>query len=204
MLRGQSFVVIDLISLLDRAATDAILASLRALGAALDTVRTMPAADLGDLHMDPPAPIPATIEGASLRALPPEALDALLDASGPAIDTDLLAVELRHLGGALSPGRRLGRGPLPGLDGEVVWLAAAVTPDAAAVASATAQMARIRSALAAWEAEHTCANFTESSRPPSAFFDEAMLTRLRAVRATYDPTGVVRAHHPVTTRGEAL
>ncbi len=53
MLRGQSFVVIDLISLLDRAATDAILASLRALGAALDTVRTMPAADLGDLHMDP-------------------------------------------------------------------------------------------------------------------------------------------------------
>jgi FAD/FMN-containing dehydrogenase len=196
-LRGRSFAVVQFVSLLDDAATDDLLAPLRARGPALDTMRPTGTVELGELNMDPPAPIPAAADGYSLAALTSETVDALVAVAGPDSDVTLLAVEMRHLGGAIIPDRVRDRGALNGLPGEIVWFAAGVTPDAASVVDARAQIERIGAALAPWAADRTYANFAESARPASAFFDDATLQRLRAVKATYDPAGLVRAHHPI-------
>jgi FAD/FMN-containing dehydrogenase len=58
-MRGRSLVSVELVSLLDAQATDALLAPLRALGPETDTVAECPVRALTDLHMDPPGPTPA-------------------------------------------------------------------------------------------------------------------------------------------------
>ena len=56
-LRGQSFVVIDVIHLGAPAEADALLAPLRALRPVTDTIETIPAGRLSHLHMDPEQPV---------------------------------------------------------------------------------------------------------------------------------------------------
>ncbi len=196
-LRGGSFAVVQFVSLLGVDDTDTVLAPLRALSPTLDTLRPTTTVELGDLNMDPPAPVPATADGGSLAALPAEAVDALLTVTGPDSGYSLLSVELRHLGGALEPGRIADRGALDGLVGDVVWFAVGITPDPTTVLDAATQIDRVRHALAPWTADSTYANFAETPRPASTLFDDATLQRLRAVKATYDPTDLIRAHHPV-------
>src|SRR4051812_6732213 len=101
-LRGRRVVMIEVTHSGTAEEAAALLAPLRALAPALDTVRTLPTAALGRLHgpeLSPaaPSPGPATGENALLADLPDEALDALLAGAGW-----LSTVELRHLGGALS------------------------------------------------------------------------------------------------------
>jgi FAD/FMN-containing dehydrogenase len=196
-LRGRSFAVLQFVSLLDAAGTDAVVAPLRALAPTLDTLRPTTTVELGDLNMDPPAPVPATGDGGSLAALPAEAVEALLTATGPDSEFSLMSVELRHLGGALAPGRITGRGALDGLPGEVVWFVVGITPDPTTVLDAAMQIDRVRDALAPWTADRGYGNFAEMPRPASTLYDDATLQRLCAVKATYDPTDLIRAHHPV-------
>src|SRR5918912_685314 len=102
-LRGQAFVVVEATIRLSEKDADELLAPLRALGPAMDTFATIPTSDLGHLHMDPPGPVPGMGDGMLLTELPYEAVEATLATSGPAVDSPLLSVEFRHLGGALAP-----------------------------------------------------------------------------------------------------
>src|SRR5690606_35763903 len=58
MLRGKSFAVVGAAYLSDEAEGARLLEPLRALGPQMDTLATVPAAALTELHMDPVDPVP--------------------------------------------------------------------------------------------------------------------------------------------------
>jgi FAD/FMN-containing dehydrogenase len=193
--RGRSLVVVHLVSLAGPEATEGVLRRLRALGPETDTIATVPVTALGDLHMDPPGPVPGVGDGIALGEFPAEALDAYLSAVGPqSTNPPLLTTEIRHLGGALAPGAG-SAGAVAGLDAAVVVYSAAIVPDADAAAAAHQSLDAVRTALAPWQAESTNLNFVE--RPGARVFPAATLRRLRAVKTAYDPGDVIRANHPV-------
>jgi FAD/FMN-containing dehydrogenase len=150
--RGRGMVAIELVSGLDRAPTAALVAPLRALHPELDTVATTPVTALGHLHRDPQRRRPVTGDGLLLTELSAATLDAYLAVAGPGSGLTLLSTELRHLGGALTPG---GAGAGSGFDAAFLLYSATPTADAGAVAAAGADLARIAAAVAPWTARST-------------------------------------------------
>ena len=100
--RGQAFAVIEAAYLGDAISGVDLLQPLRKLGPQLDTFATVPAASLGQLHMDPEQPVPAIGDGALLGDAPAAAIHTLVALAGPEVDSPLLMVDLHHLGGALA------------------------------------------------------------------------------------------------------
>ena len=82
-LSGQSFALVEVVSTLSAEETDALLAPLRALSPAMDTVAVTPISALDQLRIDPPGPVPGLGDGFLLDAAPDEAIDALLHGGGP-------------------------------------------------------------------------------------------------------------------------
>ena len=193
--RGQSFAVVEVVSLLEQVATDEALASLRKLGPLMDTVQPSSAVELAAIHMDPPAPVPATGDGFLLTDLPADALDAFLSVAGPEADFPVLGTEIRHLGGAFAPNPAKG-GAVTGFAAGYAVFTASLTPDEASVTSANFLLDRLRDALRDWTAPTSYLNFAERLGG-APFADAATLDRLRRVKAQYDPADLVRANHPV-------
>jgi hypothetical protein len=193
-LRGQSFTVID--GAIDAPAGQAerMLAALRELGPIVDTFADMPVAALGGIHMDPPEPTPGRADGLILNDLPAGAIDALLAVAGPAARTALLAVDLRHLGGAIGRPAANG-GAVDHLPGRFLVNAVGIAPTPLAAADVDADILRLRQALAPWTSDRDYLNFRESRVPAHRFYTEATLQRLLAVRSAHDPDGVIRGGH---------
>jgi FAD/FMN-containing dehydrogenase len=193
--RGQSFAVVEVVSLLDQVGTDEALAALRKLGPLMDTVQPSSAVELAALHMDPPAPAPAAGDGFLLTDLPADALDAFLLVAGPDADFPVVGTELRHLGGALAPDPAKG-GAVSGFAAGYALFSASLTPDEASFAAVNVRLDRLRDTLWDWTAPTSYLNFAE--RPGNGpFADAATLDRLRRVKAQYDPADLVRGNHPV-------
>jgi hypothetical protein len=195
-LSGQSLAAVEIASTLDAAATAALLQPLRALGPRVDTVATTPASALALLHMDPPEPVPGVGDGMLLADTTDETLDAFLAVAGPGVDTPLLSLELRLLGGALSPGRGSG-GAVDALDAQYLCFGVAVLPDPALAPAVEGAVHGAMAAMAPWRASRTFLNFTETPHDVSSFFDDETLARLRRVKAEYDAGDLIRAHQPV-------
>ncbi|WP_440101700.1 FAD-binding oxidoreductase [Streptosporangium sp. H16] len=197
-LRGRSFVAVQAACLLDPTVADPLFAPLRALGPELDTVSPTPITELGAMHMDPQEPTPIAGDGFQLAEFSPAALEALLRVVGPQADVPLLTVELRHLGGALAPGRP-GGGAVSGMDAAFAVFSTGIVPDAGVEAAAHAVLDEMSDALAPWKAETAFRNFTERSGPR---FDRLEThIRLQRIKADYDPTDLIHANHPVTPVG---
>jgi FAD/FMN-containing dehydrogenase len=194
-LSGRELVVVEATFLDGQEEADELLADLRALAPELDTFATVPAADLSQLHMDPPQPVPGIADHRLLGALPPHAIDALLDVAGAGVASPLLSVELRHLGGALAVGGP-GHGALDRVEADYVMFAVGVPASPEVGAAVHAHLAAVGGALQPWDAGREYLNFAE--RPSSAWrvFGTA-LARLMTVRAMYDPHGRFQANHPV-------
>ena len=107
--RGRRLVVIDAVALGDPSTAQQLLAPLRALRPELDTLDDVPAASVARLHLDPEEPTAVYANSVILADLPERAIDALLAAAGPGSGSELLFVELRQLGGALSVAAPAGR-----------------------------------------------------------------------------------------------
>lgn len=199
-LRGKSFVGVD--GAIDASAEDAerMLAPLRALKPALDTFALMPVEALGQIHMDPPNPSPARGDGMILDDLPAEAITALLAVVGPGVDTRLLAVDLRHLGGEVGRPDPRG-GAVNHLPGRFLLYAVGITPTPDAVRGIEANIAALRKALAPWSAAQDYLNFRDSTDEASKFYDQLTIDRLSAVRTAHDPDQIIRANHPLAAAG---
>jgi hypothetical protein len=193
-LSGQSYVVIEAACQLSAAEADALLAPLRALGPALDTFCPTPVTDLSQLHMDPPGPVPAHGDGMLLTDLPEAAIEAFARVGGA--DESLASVELRHLGGALTPGRASG-GAVDSIDASFALFVVGMTPDEASMRSVRAGVDAVQHAMAPWSTGGCYLNFAERRKAGAALFGGDVYERLRAVKTAYDPTDVIRANHPV-------
>jgi FAD/FMN-containing dehydrogenase len=195
-LSGRDLVVIDGAVLEDDQRAAELLAPLRALSPEMDTFGRMPVNGLLDVHMDPPAPVPAVSDHAVLGDLSDEAVDVLLAQVGPGTASGLLFAELRHLGGAL--GRpAAGGGALSHLAGTYGMYCIAMAPSAEAAAAGAAAAAGVVRALAPWSLPSRIPTFTESREDASSMFDGEAWARLARLRDAHDPTRVFLSHHEV-------
>jgi hypothetical protein len=195
-LRGNAFVMID--GAIDAAATEgeSLLAPLRALGPTVDSWTSRPTAELDRIHLDPPAPVPGVSDGLSLADLSPDVIDILLGLAGPGVTSNLLAVDLRHLGGAL--GRRDPRGgAVDQLEGGFALYAVGIAATPAARAAVGADVNALIHALTPYAAPHDYLNFREVAGPPDRVYPAGTLERMRAVRSQTDPRGVFVAAHSI-------
>ena len=145
--------------------------------------------------MDPEQPVPAIGDGMILDDLTPAAIEALVAVAGPGSGSPLLSVELRQLGGALSvpPAEH---GALAKIGGTFAFFAVGMAMDAASGAAVAAHVERVAGAMDPWDAGRRYLNFTERASEPEAFFPEATLRRLQAVKRDVDPSDVFCANHP--------
>jgi FAD/FMN-containing dehydrogenase len=194
-LAGHSFAVVEVACLLAEAEVDALLAPLRALGPAIDTVHVTPMTELSLLHMDPPGPVPGVGDGRLLDEVGEDGIAAFVTATraaGPA----LLSAELRQLRGAV--GRRPeGGGAVASLDADLLLFAVGITPVPEAVPMVRAAVAAVHAAVRPWWTGGSYLNFAEEPRTAEELFGSETAARLKAVKAAVDPAGTIRSNHPV-------
>ena len=194
-LRGRGFAVVDVVYLGGEAEGAELLAPLRALDPEIETVAVTDAGALGRVHMDPEDPAPALTDHTLTGPLPPEAIDAFVDAAGPESGSTLVSTELRHHGGALAEGPA-GAGALGSLGGDYHAFGVGMLMGPDAPARVRADLDRLLDAMSPY-ATGSYFNFNDRPVPASTFFDAATLDRLRAVKAHWDPDDLIVAGHPV-------
>ena len=177
-LRGRSFVAIEAAILGD----DSILAPLRALAPEIDMVGPIPPAALIEIHNDPKHPMPGIADHRVLADAPPEAIAALVQAAGP----ELVAVELRHLGGNL---------PVDGFS----LFAIGVPMDAESAMAIDAALARVMEATAPYDSGRSLLNFSDRPAPAERLWND--LDARRAVKAAGGWRRRVRRQPPAGNYG---
>ena len=198
--RGRQLVVVEVIysgDVSDPSRLDAMVAPLRDLGPEMDTIHTIPTAELITLHMDPPGPVPGRGDGGMLETVTPETIDALVAVAGPGSGSPLLSVEVRHLGGAVGRSA-VDHGAADTLQGEGIMYAVgmALTPEMEHAVER--HVGAVRAALAPWDAGKRYLNFSETTIDTrDAFGSQGVYARLRAVKTLVDPEELFRANHPI-------
>jgi hypothetical protein len=195
-IRGGSFVVIDAVHLGSQAEADQILAPLRALGPATDTVQVMPVSKLAQLHMDPEGPAAGIGDAVLLDTLPAAGIDRLIGLAGPGADDAPNLVELRHIGGEMRR-TRPGSGALAAFDADYVVLAGCSVTSRQSAVAAGRRVDSILEAMSPWAARQMYLNFAETSRDPASFWDPQAYGRLRRIKAAVDPEDRIQSNHPV-------
>jgi FAD/FMN-containing dehydrogenase len=191
--RGRSFAVVQAIWLGDEAVGAKLLEPLRALGPVMDTVATIPIAELSRLHMDPEGPAPGAGDGQLLDTVERATIDEIV---AKTVGSPLISVEIRHLGGEIGRSRSH-HGALASFEGRYLVFAVGIAPTPEAKELIEASAREVIDALAPWAAEHTYLNFAESRRHATTLFSSASYHRLRQIKAIIDPTDRIRSNHPV-------
>jgi hypothetical protein len=201
-LRGGSFAVVEACMLEPEPVADRLLEPLRALGTQIDTFESSPLTRLPELHMDPPTPVPAIVDHRLLDATPAAAIDAIVDAAGPSVDSPLLSVELRHLGGALSVAAPE-HGVLARLDAGYALAAVGMPIDVVHARAIEVHLASLMASAAPWSNGREYLNFAERATTPDRLFGAACAERLARIAATVDPFELAIANHRVLARSGA-
>lgn len=192
----RQLVVVDGAVLGDESAAAALLAPLRELRPSLDTFAPTAPAALATLHQDPQGPTASVSGSTMLTGLPAAAQAALLDAAGPDSGSSLIVTELRQLGGALARPTARG-GPLPSMPDPFTLLGFASGASSELAARGRIDADRLIDAAGPWASAWHYLNLAEHSVDTRTAFDADVFARLQAVRATYDPDGLVVANHQV-------
>jgi FAD/FMN-containing dehydrogenase len=194
-LRGNSFVLVEAFFLGSAEDGDALLAPLRELGPAIDTVEMVPPVALSEMHMDPPDPVPYFGEHAALGELPAVAIDDFVAVAGPNSGSTLVSAEIRHTGGALGRGGDA-HGALDRLPGTYLGFWLGMVTDEESARRTHHETARVSEALAPYRAG-SYLNFEEDDVDPATLWRPETYAKLRAVRAAVDPHGLFRANHSI-------
>jgi hypothetical protein len=195
-LRGRAFVLVEAAYIGNDVTGAEMIRPLRQLGPDLDTFAMIPAAALSQLHMDPGQPVPSQGDGEFLADVPAAAIDALLALAGPAADTPLASVEVRHLGGALARPAP-GDGAQPKIDARYLMFAGGFTPTSELAAVVRAQARAVKDALTPWHAGYDYYNFAETPAGAHTVLPPASYRRLQLIKARYDPGQAIISTHPV-------
>lgn len=192
---GRRLVIIDVADLDTADASARRLAPLRALRPEIDTVDGAAPATLATLQLDPREPTAVYADSIILDDLPERAVDALVATAGPGSGSELLFVELRQLGGALSrPADR--PGALDRLDGG--FLALGVGMDTGSGWSAVHHDAhRVWDALRPWANGTSYLSMADGRLEEHHGLRTDSWQRLTEIRAAADPHGLFVSPHPV-------
>ena len=193
--RGRSFVVVEAVWLGDEAGGAEQLAPLRELGPEMDTFAMIPPTGLAALHMDPPQPVPGAGDGMLLGDFPAAAIDALMGAVGPATNSPLLSVEVRHLGGAAAR-PHAEHGCLAAIDAPYALYAVGMAADPEMKDAVSQSIVQMQTALAPWDAGRFL-NFTERPGETARMFADDAYRRLREIKSKYDPDNLIQANHEI-------
>jgi hypothetical protein len=140
--------------------------------------------------------VPYTSESILTQELPASAIDSLVEAVGPGSGSQLVSVELRHGGAALSRTQQ-DAGALASLPGSFLAFAVGFVPVPEAMAPTRAWLGAFKAALEPYDAGRYF-NFVEESFDITQIFPPDVLERLREVKQRYDPDNVFKSNHPVT------
>jgi FAD/FMN-containing dehydrogenase len=155
----------------------------------IDGVGEMPAGDIALIHNDPKDPTPAWDRGLLLDEPDAEFVTAFLDAVGPEQQVPLVAVELRHLGGATE--RDVPEGSAVGGRGGACTLTMIGVPDPSLFEKVLpATVDGVLARLEPWVCAETTVNFAGGFALPGSYeasWPADTFARLADVRAAYDP-----------------
>jgi FAD/FMN-containing dehydrogenase len=193
--RGGSFTVVYGAFLGSETEGQALLRPVRELGPAMDTFAMVPPAALGDMAMDPPDPLPFRITAALLDDLPHAGVDELVAAVGPESGSPLALVELRQLGGALARHGE-GAGARATLPGTLSLVSLGVPQDEASDRAVRSYLESLDRAVLPYRVGDY-ANFVMEPTDASRFFDADTWSRLRQVKALYDPADLFKGNHHI-------
>lgn len=195
-LRGRQLVVVEAAMIMDEAEASKLLKPLRKLGPAIDTFAMVPATALQELHMDPPGPVPGLGDHMLMSDLTPAAIERVVEVAGAHVQSPLLSIEFRHLGGALGR-REPGSGATAAFDAKFVMFEVGMTVDPAMHAAVEAALPVVMDALAPYDAGREYLNFAEQSTDPRRLWPLDTYHRLRQVKRDWDPMDIFQSNHPV-------
>jgi FAD/FMN-containing dehydrogenase len=195
-LRGGRFAIVEAVYMGDEASGSDLLKPLRDLGPAMDTFAMVRPADIAELHMDPPQPVPYTGEGQMLGRLDGEAIDRFVAAAGPESGSPLVSAEIRHVGGALRRPQPH-HGALSTLDADYLTFAVGMVLDEETYRANRSQLDRVAEALGPYDNGRAYLNFAERRIDPARFYTPSVYRRLREVKRMFDPADVFRSNHPI-------
>ncbi|MVU77607.1 FAD-binding protein [Nocardia sp. ET3-3] len=154
-----------------------------------DTRRMRAIADLGEIATEPTDPSPEIFASELLTGIDDHAAEALLQPITP-----LLAMEIRHLGGAFTRPSDSAAGQLTA-PYCLVEVGLVTTPESRAAIETRRQ--QYRDALRPVLADRSPFTFLTPGDTAARAFTPAALTRLRAIKRNRDPHTVIRANYPV-------
>jgi FAD/FMN-containing dehydrogenase len=192
----KPFALVEATSMLGEGETTELLRPLRELSPVMDTFATIPVEELQHLHMDPRQPVAGSGDGMLLSDFDDAAIDELVRVAGAEVESPLLSIELRHLGGALAR-RAPGAGALASIDAPFLLSAVGATPNAELAAAVTAHVELVQAALAPWDSGRVNLNFAAKRERGERLFGDGTYARLQTVKAAVDPDDVFRSNHPV-------
>jgi FAD/FMN-containing dehydrogenase len=191
-LRGNSYAIVEAAYVGGWEPGSELIRPLRALGSAMDTFATTRAVDLQRLHMDPDGPVPGAGNGGLLADVTPDAIEAL---ASIVPRSPLVSVELRQLGGALAR-PRAEHGALASVDAGFAWFAVGPAPSPDAKEAVEAHVDEVGQAFARWDAG-VLSNFAQRPFEARRAHPEHVFHRLRRIKSQVDPSGLIRANHPI-------
>jgi FAD/FMN-containing dehydrogenase len=196
-LRGGAYVSVDASFIGSAADAEALLAPLREIPAmTLDTMGTVPVSELGSICAEPVDPTPAVEYSGLLSDFDDTAIGRLLDVAGHRVDSPLVIVQVRHLGGALARGSQE-QGPSGAVHEpfQLFCLGVPVVPELGPAIEAS--IAAVKVALDDYLTGRTFFTFLGHDDDPTAAFTPEALARLQDIKRTVDPAGVIRSNRPV-------
>jgi hypothetical protein len=194
-LRGRQFCIVEVAFLGPESDGAELIRPLTELGPEINTLATIPPVGLGDLHMDPPEPVPGAAGHRLVGDLPGDAIDVLVATAGPGSGSPLVSVELRHLGGALSRPQPH-HGALSSFDATFSLFAVGIAPTPEMQARAQGAIAKVVDGFNPWHAG-LYLNFTQRPTHAREFFGEDTAARLQQIRTKVDPAALFAAAHEI-------
>jgi FAD/FMN-containing dehydrogenase len=194
--RGRKLAVVDAVALGGIESATQVLAPLRALRPEIDTFEECSAASVAHLQLDPLAPTAVYANSVLLDALPERAVEALVATAGHGSGSDLLFVELRQLGGAVS--RKAARaGALERVDGSVLALCVGLD-QGMGWAAVREDASRVTEALQPWATGSAYLLMADEDVDEQRGWPAGAWQRLVDIRATADPQGLFLSPRPAS------
>ncbi len=196
-IRGKKWLAITACVVGGQEEGEKVIAPLREIGEpAMDNFAQVPTTALTRIAMDPEPPVPGLGHHATVKELPDEAIDAMVEAAGPETDSPLLLAEIRQLGGALARAPEHA-GALDKIDAEFVVLGIGMLMDPALRDPIEGALDNLVGAVEPWRADGGYFNYAERACDVDAILPEETCKRLSHVKRSWDPDNMILANHEI-------